>query len=325
MVGEEQAISELEAESLIEGLLDDDLDMIEPEAEADEPEVETPEVETEEEEVEESEEEEGAEEEEEESDRVESGEITDETLVDIQIGDDTYEVNFAELRAGYLRNETYAAKVQEHEAEYDSKLQALEAREAELAEELRLASVMVTGDLNKYSQINWEGLKQADPDKYKELRLEAMEAQERQGAVEARRQNIAAMHQKAQDLRHVAYVKGQVALAEKLIPGFREPEFLKALVTFGKEVGFTEEEVCGIADARHLLLLNNARLYAEGVVRKKGAMEKKVTTELPPVLKPGASKDKTSTDRRVTKNAQAALQRDKSVDAAAAYLMTLDL
>lgn len=251
--------------------------------------------------------------------------ISDETLVDIQIGEDTYEVNFAELRAGYLRNEDYANKVQAHEAEYDSKLSALEVREAELAEELRLASVMVAGDLNAYEQINWAGLKNADPAKYQELRVEYVEARERAAQVEARRQSIAGMHTEAQKLRHQAYLKGQMALADSIVPGWREPKFLEDLVAFGKSVGHTEEEIRGISDARHLLVLNQAKLYAESQVRRKEAMDKKVKTNLPPVNKPGAVKEKTSTDRRVVKNAQAAFQRDKSVESAAALLMNFDL
>lgn len=251
--------------------------------------------------------------------------ITDETLVDIQIGEETYEVNFAELRAGYLRNEEFVNRVQAQDAEYDSKLAALEVREAELAEELRLASVMVTGDLNAYETINWVGLKAADPAKYQQLRVEYVEAKERAQAVEARRQNINAMHTEAQRLRHQAHVKNQMVLADTLVPGWREPKFLEDLVSFGKSIGHTEEEIRGISDARHLLVLNNARLHAESQVRRKEAMEKKVTAKLPPVNKPGAVKEQTSTDRRVVKNAQAAFQRDKSVESAAALLMNFDL
>ena len=278
-----------------------------------------------EEDQEEGESEESDEEESEEPEEGKTEVVSDETLVDIQIGEDTYEVNFAELKAGYLRNEEFVNKVTAQEAEYDSKLAALETREAELSEELRLASVMVTGDLNAYETINWVGLKAADPAKYQELRVQYAEAKERATAVESRRQNINKMHQEAQRLRHNAYLKNQMVLADTLVPGWREPKFLDDLVSYGKSIGHTEDEIRGISDARHLLVLNNARLHAESQVRRKEAMEKKVTAKLPPVNKPGAAKEKTSTDRRVVKNAQAAFQRDKSVESAAALLMNFDL
>lgn len=278
-----------------------------------------------EEDQEEGESEESDEEESEEPEEGKTEVVSDETLVDIQIGEDTYEVNFAELKAGYLRNEEFVNKVTAQEAEYDSKLAALETREAELSEELRLASVMVTGDLNAYETINWQALKSADPAKYQQLRVDYIEAKERAQAVESRRQNINAMHAETQRLRQQAHIKNQMVLADTLVPGWREPKFLEDLVSFGKSIGHTEDEIRGISDARHLLVLNNARLHAESQVRRKEAMEKKVTTKLPPVNKPGVAKEKTSTDRRVVKNAQAAFQRDKSVESAAALLMNFDL
>lgn len=329
---ETQGVSAEESLGNIEALLGDDLDMLDEEDTPDAESTGTEAVDSDDSEVDDKAEdaddtEEGDDEESEEDDEeaeAESG-ITDETLVDIQIGDDIYEVNFAELRSGYLRQEEYASKVQAAEAEYNSKLSALENREAELAEELRLASVMVTGDLQKYNQINWVALKDQDPAKYQELRLAAMEANEKAQAVEARRQGIKQMHEQAQALRHKAYVAGQLELAEKLIPGFREPENLNALVAYGESIGWTKDDIYGIADARQLLTLHNAMLYSKSLVKKKEAMEKKVTKDLPPVVKPGAAKEKTSTDRRVVKNAQAAFKRDKSVESAAALLMTLDL
>lgn len=255
----------------------------------------------------------------------ESG-ISDDTLVDIQIGDETYEVNFAELRAGYLRQEEFLNKVNAHEAEYLEKTSRVEQLEEQLAGELRHVAVMLSGDTSKYDQINWQALKEADPAKYNELRVEATEAKERAQSVIDRRNAIERMHQEAQRIRQEAYLKTQVDLAEKLVPGFRDPEVFDALVKFGKEVGFTQQEVEGITDARHLLLLNNARLYAEGVVKKKAAMESsRPAKEIPAVVKPGARKSNTSATHQQSKRASARLTSEKSVDAAAAYLMTLDL
>lgn len=264
----------------------------------------------------------------EESDEDESSNpiISDETLVDIQIGDDTYEVNFAELRAGYLRQEEYVSKVNQYEAEYLEKSSQLEDLQAQLTQELQQVAVMMAGDTSKYDRINWQALKEADLAKYNELRVEATEAKERAQQVLQRKQAIEQMHQKAQELRHQAYIKGQVELAEKIVPGFRDPAFFDALVRYGKEVGYSQQDIEGIVDARQLLILNNARLYAEGVVKKKAAMESnRPAKELPPVVKPGVRKSDKSAVHQQSKRASARLNSEKSVDAAAAYLMTLDL
>jgi hypothetical protein len=327
-------ISAVDATSSIEALLGDDLDMLDDENQGTDPvEVKEEKVEADPEAVEPEEDDEkdpDAEDEEDESEEDDSDKdpqpaITDDTLVDIKIGDDEYEVNFLELKSGYLRNEDYVNKVNAHEAEYLEKSVKIEQLEADLIEELQHVSVIVTGDLSKYDRINWAALKEADPAQYNALRVEATEAREQAAALIERRAAIQKMHQKAQELRHQAYLKSQIEIAEKIVPGFRDPAFFQALVSHGKDIGYTEEEVQGISDARQLFLLNNSRLYAESQVRKKSAMDNKVTPDLPPVVKPGAVKEKSSTDRRVVKNAKAVFQRDKSVDSAAALLMTLDL
>lgn len=331
----ETGLDTIDAAGSIEDLIDDngwlpgDADYKEPEPTS-EPDA-TPDANPEatDEEPEETEEEDGVEEEgdEEESEEDESkaSTVDDEALVDIKIGDDEYEVNILELKSGYLRNEDYVNKVAAHEAEYLEKTVKIEQLEAELAEELQHVAVIVTGDLSKYDRINWAALKDQDPVKYNELRVEATEAREQANALIERRKTIQEMHKKAQELRHQAYVKGQIEIADKIVPGFREPAFFEALVSHGKDIGYSEDEIRSIADARQLFLLNASRLYAESQVRKKSAMEKKVKSDLPPVVKPGAKKEASSTDRQVVKNAKAVFQRDRSVDSAAALLMTLDL
>lgn len=252
--------------------------------------------------------------------------ITDETLVDIKIGEDDYEVNFAELKSGYLRNEDYVTKVQVHEAEYLEKSAKVEQLEAELAEELQHASVIAVGDLAKYDTINWVALKQADPAKYNELRVEATEAREAANQIIQRREVIKQMHTQAQQLRHNAYVKGQIELADKLVPGFREPEFFASLVKYGEQIGYSKQDIENISDARQLLLLNNARLFAEGVVRRKNAeATQRPKAELPPVVKPGQKKSASTANNQKSKVLSARLKSDGSVESAAAYLESLDL
>lgn len=321
-------LGEDDAAAQFEDLLGDDLETVEvdpkkkPEAETDESE------ETSEEDASDAEEgdpEEPSEEESEESEEGDDSGISDETLVDIQIGEETYEVNFAELRSGYLRQEDYVAKVNAQEAEYLEKTAKVEELEAKLVQELQQASIMLTGDLSKYDRINWQALKDADPAKYNELRVEATEAREYAQSLVTRQRGIEAMHQEAQRLRQVAYVKGQVELAEKIVPGFREPGFFDKLVSFGKDVGYSQQDIENITDARQLLILNNARLFAEGVVKKKAAMDsKRPASELPPVIKPGTTKSANTAKHQQAKKATARLSSEKSVEAAAAYFMTLD-
>lgn len=255
----------------------------------------------------------------------ESQAVSDDTLVDLEIGGETYEVNFHELKAGYLRNEDYVNKVNVLQQEHDAKVDELEQQRDALLNELRALSVIVTSDTARYDKINWEALKQQDPENYQRLRVEALEAKEQASKLTQRHQQVQALHDKAQQLKFEVYRDQQTKLVEQLIPNIREPEVLQGLLTYGQQIGYTRDEIVSMVDARQLLLLNNARLYAEGQVRRKEAAEKKVSKDLPPVNKPGQQKSQSSTDRQVVKNARQRLQKDQSVEAAAALLATFDL
>lgn len=279
----------------------------------------------EDEEGEESDEETKGDEPEEEPEEETSGPALDEekTLIDIDIDGETYEVNLVELKSGYLRQEEYTKRLAEVETKREEIETQLSQREVDLNRELELVQVMITGDLRKYDQVDWNRLKQEDPAKYQELRLEAVEAKERVQGIANRRAQIDAMRAKADQLKHEAYVKRQVEIAEKLIPNFREPEFKNAIVKYGESVGYTESEILGMSDARQLLLLNQARLYSEGQVRRKAALEQKVPEKLPPVVKAGAPKAKNSTAKVKAKQTGQRFAQEKSVEAAAAHFMNI--
>lgn len=246
--------------------------------------------------------------------------IDDETLVDIKIGDDEYEVNFAELRAGYLRNEDFMARSQKLEADHQAKLDELDEKREELLQELLAASTIVSSDTSRYDKINWEALKQTDPDQYTKLRVEALEAKEQAAALEKRRRDVAQIQQKAQELKFVAYRDRQLDMASKLIPEFDKQETKEALAKYAQEIGFTNEEIGGIVDARLLLLLHNGLQHSKAAVRRKEADGKKVTKEVPPVVKPGARQPQNHADRAKSKALHTRFKQDKSVQAAADLL-----
>lgn len=281
---------------------------------ADEAEQDDPDVE-EGDEAEEGDQEEGDEEEDEPNPT-----IDDETLVDIKIGEDEYEVNFAELRAGYLRNEDFMARSQKLEAEHQAKIDELEADRDALLQELTVASTIVKADTSKFDQVDWATLKTQDPDQYAKLRVQALEAKEQAQALETRRQNIAKIQNKARELKFQAYAEQQTALAAKLIPEFDKDETKIALAKYAQDIGYTPEEIYGIVDARHLLLLHTALQHSQAAVRRKEAAEKKVTKGLPTVNKSSASVPQNHADRAASKAKLARFKQDKSVESAAALL-----
>lgn len=322
-VSADVAAEQFEALMTDDGALPGDVDYVEPEpkVEPEEPVVEgEPEVEPE---VEETEDEPEVEEESEENeDEGEEPSVSpldeDATLVDIEIDGEAYEVNLTELKTGYLRQEEFTKRVTELEQKAAEFQEQVSEREVALQRELEMAQVILAGDLSKYDKVDWEQLKTDDPATYQRLRLEAIDAKESLQGLQNRRNQIQSLHEEAQKIKQAVHVKAQIELATKLMPEFKEATFRDGLIKYGKDIGYTEDELYSMTDARQLLLLNQARLYAEGQVRRKEAVAKKATKELPPVVKAGAPKAKGSESKQAIKLASARFAKDHSVESAAA-------
>ncbi|QIQ66495.1 scaffolding protein [Pseudomonas phage clash] len=330
---ENQGMDEFEAAEAFGELLGDDLlvpgdetvdGKVVGEEEEEEVEKETPEGESEDEPEEESEEDpEGESEDEPEAD---SEDDLSEKLFEIPIGDDIYEVNFEELKSGYLRNEEFVTRQAELEEEYAAKLESVDAERANLLAELEQYTVTAIAGANQYDSINWEQLKAQDPEKYQKLRLEALEARDQAQALIKRRNDIKAMQEKRAEIIHSSYIKRQTELAKKLIPEMTTDEtWGDKIVAYGKSIGYSEDEIRGIADARQLAVLDAARKWAESQVRRKAALEKKEETELPAAVKPVARRAEASEGSKRVKAARANLRKDQSVEAAAALFSSLDI
>lgn len=315
----------LSTEEIIEDLMDDngflpgDEDYVEPESEDEEEESEGEAEEEEDEDLEGDGAESDEEEEEEEDHEVDPPALSDETLLDLQIGEETYEVNLAELKSGYLRNEEYVTMMESLQEEHDERVAELELKQAELVKELEIASVISTGDLAKYDQINWNQLKAEDPARYNELRLEALDAREKAQRMVQRRNAVAGLDAEAKRLKHEAVLKHQMQLAETLIPELKDETERNKIISYAQSVGFTKEDILGISDAKTLLILNNSRKYAESQVRKKEALATKVSKDLPLAIKPGSPKTKATAERTASKRTANRVRQEQSVEAAAAH------
>lgn len=273
-----------------------------------------------EDEIDEVETEEDEEDPEDESEDEESEDEGESELFEVEIDGEVYEVNEEELLSGYLRNETLVKRQNELEEEYQAKTVELETDRQRLAEQLDALLLEGNVTLQKYRNVDWNALKQEDPESYRQARLEYIEAQETAQFHTQRRNQLAALDAQAKQLRHSAYLKSQHQLAEKLIPELKEEGFVDNLLKYGKSIGFTEDDIRGISDAKALFILNQARLYAESQVKRKEA-HVKVSKDLPPVIKPGAPKTKAQEGSHSAKVARAQLGKTHSIRDAAAVLL----
>ena len=315
-----ESIDVFEGASALVDLMNDDgftevdelnfVKQVDPEDE-DEDEVDEVEAEEDEEEPEDEPEDEESEEEEDEGES---------ELFEVEIDGEVYEVNEEELLSGYLRNETLVKRQNELEEEYQAKTVELETDRQRLAEQLDALLLEGNVTLQKYRNVDWNALKQEDPESYRQARLEYIEAQEVAQFHTQRRNQLAELDAQAKQLRHNAYLKSQHQLAEKLIPELKEEGFVDNLLKYGKSIGFTEDDIRGISDAKALFILNQARLYAESQVKRKEA-HVKVSKDLPPVIKPGAPKTKAQEGSHSAKIAREKLGKTHSLRDAAAVLL----
>lgn len=244
-----------------------------------------------------------------------------EELIEIEIGDEVYDVNLEELKSGYLRQEEFVKRQTDLEENYLAKFEEVDAERVRLLDEIEQYAVVAIAGANQYKNINWNALKQQDPAKYQALRLEALEAQEQADYVQKRRNDIKAIKEQREAILHKAKVEHQTQLAKKLIPEMEEDGWAAKMVKYGETVGYTPEDIGNIADARQLAVLNAARLWSESQVRRKAAAAKKDPVEVPEAIRPAARKTGTPEQSKRVKAALSYLKKDQSVDAAANYFL----
>lgn len=242
-------------------------------------------------------------------------------LYDIEIDGETYEVNLPELQAGYLRNEEFVKRATQADAEHAQRMAAVEVKEAELLREIESYAVQGIAELRQYDNIDWNRLRAEDPEGYQAKRLEFLDKRELVQAQINKRGQIQALQNKAAELKHEAYLNSQRKLITELLPDFEKPEFQSGLIKFADSIGISEDEVRGIADAKHLQILDMARKYAEGQVKRKEVLQKKATTELPKVLKGSAKRPPVNVAQKGHKAAMSRLREEQSLDAAAAVFL----
>ena len=246
-----------------------------PEEEKVEPtEVEESQPEEEDESFEEEEEEEASEEE----DESESADEEDEEeLYAVTVDGEEVGVNLDELMRGYSRPSDYTKKTQQIaedrrdieslQEKYNSEIAQIQAERNQYVEMLGNIVQQSSGELEKFTDIDWQSLKDNDPIEYVTKREEFREAQEKiQGAkqqqAQAQRAQQLEMNKVRQEL--VEEEKGKLAA---ILPEMGNKETrsakVKEIQTYALGQGFTQEELDGLIDHRSVVVLDKARMYDE--------------------------------------------------------------
>ena len=189
-------------------------------------------------------------------------------------------------------------EVAEQRKQLESLEQQLKTQEQQFAEQAQLNNLLIEDvakitaldqQLSQYANVDWQKLTDSDfVEAQKQYMAYNQLQQNRNDAVsqfEAKRQNALAKHQESLAER---IKKGKETLAKE-IPNW-SPETTQAVVTTGKEYGFTDDELNAIVDPRHVKVLHDAMQWRKSQ-NKKPLVKKKVASAKP-VVKPGAKDPK---------------------------------
>lgn len=226
-----------------------------------------------------------------------------------------------ELLKGYQRTADYTRKTQALAEERKVVLGEAQTLRAEREEAHQLlATLRQTMEAWKPKEPDWARLQAENPTEFLKQREIWRSYREQTEALDAEAKLLrekAEADQKA-EYRKVLQAERQ-ALLDK-IPDWKDPAKARAekaaIIDYGRTVGFSEEELQGVADHRILILARKAMLYDKGIASQKTLADRKVAAAPGKALAPAATPRPTSKQAEIQR-AKARLSKTGSIADAA--------
>ena len=240
------------------------------------------------------------------------------------------EVPLSELIKGYQLGADYTKKTTEVaeqrklvEAERAAIEEAKYARDS-YAQRLQAIDNFLTSQM---PQEDLQSLKENDPIGYAVKVAELSEKKEQLQAIRAEQGRIAQQQQSDYARAMSDRVAQEASKLAQVLPEFSDPakgdNFRKEIRSYGKTLGFTDEELSQVYDSRHVLTLHKAMMY-DKLQKSKPAITKKVN-EAPRMLRAGTSGANKQSDAQKLQKQQSQLRNSGKVrDAAALFEQLLD-
>ena len=290
-------VAEQSPQSRLETMLGDSIESDVKPPELQEEEEQTP-LEAEAEATEEVESEEATEESDDEAEEEEQSQDEVPAILKLKVNGEDVEKPLDEVVALAQQGLDYTQKTQqvaEQRKELEAYAQQIQMQEQAFQEQMQLNNVLIEDvakitsldqQLNQYANVNWQQLSDNDFVEAQKLFFSYNQLQQERSQLvsqfEAKKQQVV---QKQSQLMAEKIAKGKEVLAKE-IPNW-SPETNQALLSTGKDYGFSDAELNSIVDPRHVKVLHDAmqwrKLQQNSVVKKKVSNAK-------PVVKPG-SKD----------------------------------
>ena len=240
------------------------------------------------------------------------------------------EVPLSELIKGYQLGADYTKKTTEVaeqrklvEAERAAIEEAKYVRD-NYAQRLQAIDQFLTSQM---PQEDLQSLKENDPIGYAVKVAELSEKKEQLQAIRAEQARIAQEQQSDYARAMSDRVAQEASKLAQVLPEFSDPakgdNFRKEIRSYGKTLGFTDEELSQVYDSRHVLTLHKAMMY-DKLQKSKPAITKKVN-EAPRMLRAGTSGANKQSDAQKLQKQQSQLRNSGKVrDAAALFEQLLE-
>jgi hypothetical protein len=211
-------------------------------------------------------------------------------------------------------------QVAEQRKELEAYAQQIQLQEQAFQEQMQLNNVLIEDvakitsldqQLNQYANVNWNQLSDNDFVEAQKLFFTYNQLQQERSQLvsqfEAKKQQVV---QKQTQLMSEKIAKGKEILAKE-IPNW-SPETNQALLSTGKDYGFSDAELNSIVDPRHVKVLHDAMQWRK--LQQNSTVKKKVSSAKP-VVKPG-SKDTKAEASSNHRNLREQLRKTGKSDAA---------
>jgi hypothetical protein len=143
-------------------------------------------------------------------------------------------------------------------------------------------------------------MKENDPVGYAVKVAEMTEKKEQLQAIQAEKQRIAQEQQAEQQAQMQKFVQQEQNKLADSLPEFSDKtkgeQIRNDIRSYGKKIGFTDQELAQVYDSRHVLVLHKAAQYDKLMAGKAGV--KKKVAKAPKTVKGGAKVKQTNIDTK---------------------------
>ena len=203
------------------------------------------------------------------------------------------EVTLEELMQGYQLGADYTKKTQEVaeqrkalEAEQQAVIEAKHVRDT-YAQRLQAIEQFLTSGEDSPEQL--AEMKENDPIGYAVKVAELTEKKEQLAQVRSEQQRLAQQQQAEQQRNLANFVQQEATKLSQVLPEFSDKakgeQVRNEIRNYGKNVGFTDQELASVYDSRHVLILHKAMMY-DKLQKSKPNVTKKVA-QAPKMVKSG--------------------------------------